>query len=168
MKDQTRLRRISIICFIVMLVMFVIHVQILVTFNRQELNVHGNDSSQKAYMDIDARGNSTSRWEKRDFPLTEDETVSLIGETIDQILYNNSGDMIKDWSLRIAIAGDCFINQAWTGEVEIHQAAENGEDTVQQLSLQDYNLEDVKLRYRYDGELLIPLQKGDYVVYIPQ
>ena len=31
MKDQTRLRRISIICFIVMLVMFVIHVQILVT-----------------------------------------------------------------------------------------------------------------------------------------
>ena len=74
--------------------------------------MHGNDSSQKAYMDIDARGNSTSRWEKRDFPLTEDETVSLIGETIDQILYNNSGDMIKDWSLRIAIAGDCFINQA--------------------------------------------------------
>ena len=167
MKDQTRFRRISIICFVVMLVMFVIHVQILVTFNQQELNVHGNDSSQNAYMEIDSRNNTTSRWEKRDFPLTEDETVNLIGQTIDQTLYNNSGDMIRDWSLRINIAGDCFINQCWTGEVEIHQAAENGEDTVQRLNLQDYVLEDVKLQYRYDGDLLIPLQKGDYVVYYP-
>lgn len=110
-----------------MLVMFVFHVQILVTFNQQEMSVHGNDSSQKAYMEIDSRGNSTSRWEKRDFSLTGDKTVSLIGETIDQTLHNNSGDMIRDWSLRITIAGDCFINQCWTGEVEIHQAGEDGE-----------------------------------------
>ena len=167
MKDQTTLRRISIICFVVMLVMFVIHVQILVTFNQQEMSVHGNDSSQKAYMEIDSRGNSTSRWEKRDFPLTGDETVSLIGETIDQTLYNNSGDMIRDWSLRITIAGDCFINQCWTGEVEIHQAGEDWEEATQRLNLQDYVLEDVKLNYRFDGDLLIPLQKGDYVVYYP-
>ena len=40
MKDQAGLRRISIICFIVMLVMFVVHVQVLVTFNRQAVNVH--------------------------------------------------------------------------------------------------------------------------------
>ncbi len=128
--------------------------------------MHGNDSSQKAYMEIDSRGNSTSRWEKRDFPLTGDKTVSLIGETIDQTLHNNSGDMIRDWSLRITIAGDCFINQCWTGEVEIHQAGEDGE-AAQRLNLQDYVLENVKLNYRYDGDLLIPLQKGDYVVYYP-
>lgn len=32
MKDQNRLRRISIVLFVVMLVMFVVHVQILVNF----------------------------------------------------------------------------------------------------------------------------------------
>ena len=51
--------------------------------------------------------------------------------------------------------------------MEIHQAAENGEETVQRINLQDYVLEDVKLRYRFDGDLLIPLQKGDYIVYFP-
>jgi signal transduction histidine kinase len=167
MKDQTGLRRISIILFVAMLLMLVIHVQILVTFNRQEVTVHGNDSGSKAYMEIDPRGNSTSRWLKRDYPLTEEETVDLIGETIDQTLYNNSGDNIESWGLRINITGDCFINQAWTGEVEIHQAGDDGEETVQRLNLQDYVLNDLKLRYRYDGDLLIPLRQGDYILYIP-
>ena len=167
MKDQNRFKRISIICFIVMLVMFIVHVQILVTFNRKVLNVHGNDSSSPAYMDINTRGQSTSRWEKRDYPLTEDRTVTLFGETIDQTLYNNSGDSIRDWGLRINIAGDCFINQAWTGEVEIHQFVGSDQEQVQRINLQDYALDDVKLAYRYDGDLLIPLQKGDYLIYFP-
>ena len=62
MKGQTGLRRISMICFIVMLVAFVMHVQILVSFNRQVVTVHGNDSSSQVYMAIDARDNSTSSW----------------------------------------------------------------------------------------------------------
>ncbi len=53
MKEQSRFKQISIICFIAMLVLFVVHVQILVMFNRQEVVIHGNDSSQKAYMEID-------------------------------------------------------------------------------------------------------------------
>ena len=167
MKDQTGLRRISIVCFAVMLVMFVIHVQILTMFNRQEKTVHGNDSSSTAYMEIDPRSNSTSSWLKRDFPLAEEQQVDLIGQTIDMTLYNNSGDGIRDWGLRINVAQDCFINQAWTGETEIHQFGEDGRETVQRLDLRDYTLEDVKLEYRYDGDLLIPLKSGDYVIYYP-
>ena len=42
------------------------HVQILVMFNQTGQTVQGNDSTAGAYMNIDFRGNSTSRWEKRD------------------------------------------------------------------------------------------------------
>ena len=166
-KDQTGLRRISILFFIAMLVMFVVHVQILVMFNRQEVNIHGNDTSGSASMVIDPRAASTSKWLKRDFPLSEGRTVDLTGQTIDETICNNSGDLIKTWQLRINIAGDCFINQAWTGTLEIHQFVGTDREAVQTLDLQNYVLDDVKLQYRYDGDLLIPLQKGDYLLYFP-
>ena len=121
MKDQVGLRRICLICLIAMLIMFIAHIQILVMFNQHILTVQGNDRGSNISMEIDPRESSTSRWQKRDFPLTEDRTVDLIGETIDGSLSNNSGDTMRDWQLRINIKGDCFINQAWTGEVEIHQ-----------------------------------------------
>jgi len=166
-KDQIGLRRISILFFIAMLVMFVVHVQILVMFNRQEVNIHGNDTSGSASMVIDPRAASTSKWLKRDFPLSEGRTVDLTGQTIDETICNNSGDLIKTWQLRINIAGDCFINQAWTGTLEIHQFVGTDREAVQTLDLQNYVLDDVKLQYRYDGDLLIPLQKGDYLLYFP-
>ena len=96
MKDQSFLKRISIVLFVIMLVMFIVHVQILVHFNRQVITVHGNDQSGSSYMEINDRENSTSSWLKRDFPLTEESTVDLIGQTIDETLYNNSGDEIRD------------------------------------------------------------------------
>lgn len=93
-------------------------------------------------MEIDARQNSTSTWLKRDFSL-DGETVDLIGSTIDGTLHNDSRDQVKEWDLRINIAGNCFVNQAWNGEVEIHQFAGTEKETVQRLNLQDYRLEDV-------------------------
>ncbi len=144
-KSHMGLKQISIALFFVTLAMLVVHIQLLAAFNRHELSVQGNDSSQTAYMAIDPRANSTSRWLKRDFPLTEDRTVDLTGQTTDETLYNNSPDLIRDWQLRINIAGDCFVNQSWNGMVEIHQFVNTGNETVQTLSLQDYQLEDVKL-----------------------
>ena len=167
MKDQSFLRRISIALFVVMLLMFIVHVQILVHFNRQVITVHGNDTSGSSYMEINDRENSTSSWLKRGFQLTEDKTVDLTGQTVDETLYNNSGDVIQNWGLQINITGDCFINQAWNGEVEIHQFAGSEDETVQRLNLQDYKLEDIRLQYQFDGDLLIPLKTGDYIVYFP-
>ena len=102
MKDQNRLRRISIVLFVVMLVMFVVHVQILVNFNRQVLNVHGNDSSSKSYMEINDRDNSTSSWLKRGFRLTEGRTVNLTGQTVDETLTRPGTARSRFTSLRRA------------------------------------------------------------------
>jgi hypothetical protein len=117
-------------------------------------------------MDIDPRSDSTSTWLKRSFAMGN-SVVDLTGQTIDGTLRNQSRDTLKDWELRINITGDCYINQAWNGEVEIHQFSGTDKEVVQRLNLQNYQLEDVTFEYRYDGDLLIPLQQGDYVIYYP-
>ena len=167
MIDQHRLRRLSVILFFLSLVMLVIHLETLVRFNRREIHVQGNNSSDVVGMAIDARAGSTSTWLKRSFVLDDGREVDLIGQTIDGTLRNGSRETLKDWELRINIVGDCYINQAWNGEVEIHQFVGTEKETVQRMNLQDYRLEDVTFEHRYDGDLLIPLQKGDYVIYYP-
>ena len=167
MMDQNRLRRLGVVLFILTLAMLVIHMESLIRFNRQEFRLHGNEVSRGIQMDIDARADSTSSWLKRSFLMDDGKTVDLIGQTIDGTLVNQSADAIQDWELRINILGDCYINQAWNGEVEIHQFTGTDREVVQRLNLQNYQLEDVQFEYRYDGDLLIPLQQGDYVIYYP-
>lgn len=167
MTGQNRFRQISIILFVLSLITLAVHIESLVKFNQSEFLVHGNSSPGEVRMKIDSRENSTSTWLKRSFPLSATQLVDLTGQTIDGVLHNGSGDEIQDWSLRINIAGDCFINQAWNGEVEIHQYAGTDREKVQRLNLQSYELSDVIFDKRYDGDLLIPLQAGDYVIYYP-
>ena len=167
MIDQNRLKRLSVVLFILSMIMLIVHMETLVRFNRQTLHIHGADNTGDVRMEIDARADSTSSWLKRSFHMDDNSVVDLIGQTIDGTLYNKSGDAIQDWELQINISGDCFINQAWNGEVEIHQFVGTDREKVQRLSLQNYQLEDVALENQYDGDLLIPLQQGDYVIYYP-
>ena len=169
MINQNRPRRIGMILFFLTLIMLVVHIETLIRFNRRENSITGgeSDGSAPVSMEIDARADSTSTWLKRDFEMDDGQKVELIGQTIDATLSNKSGDVLKDWELRINITGDCFINQAWTGEVEIHQFVGTDQEKVQRLSLQNYKLEDVTFAYRYDGDLLIPLKSGDYFIYYP-
>lgn len=51
--------------------------------------------------------------------------------------------------------------------MEIHQFIGTDKKQVQRMNLQNDELEDVTFEYRYDGDLLIPLQRGDYVIYYP-
>lgn len=167
MLDQIRLKRLSIVLFVLLLITLVIHMESLVRFNRRALYVHGNDSAEAVRMEIDARADSTSTWLKRSFQMDDGRVVDLTGQTIDGTLVNQSRDAVQDWELRINITGDCFINQAWNGEVEIHQFVGTDAEKVQRMNLQNYQLEDVTFKNYYDGDLLIPLQQGDYVIYYP-
>ena len=167
MADQNRLRRISIMLFVLALISLAVHMESLVRFNRGGLAIHGADSSSGISLEIDARKDSTSTWLKRSFLLDDGRSVNLVGQTVDATLENSTEDAIRDWELRIDIAGDCYINQAWNGEGEIHQFVGTEKERGQRMNLQNYQLEDVTFKYRYDGDLLIPLQAGDYVVYSP-
>lgn len=166
MNSQANLKKVCVILVVATIVALIVHLAGLAMFNQHVNEVHGNDSSSASYMEIDPRQDSTSSWVKRDYDLYG-KTVDITGSTIDGTLHNSSDDTIESWTLRINIVGDCLINQAWNGEVEIHQFVGTANEKVQRMNLQDYNLEDVKLEYQYDGDLLIPLKAGDYVLYFP-
>lgn len=160
------LKKICALLLIATAIALAVHLVSLDLFNKRENVVHGNDATSVSYMEIDARKDSTSTWVKRDYDLFG-EKVNITGATIDGELHNTSSDTISNWTLRLNIQGDCLINQAWNGEVEIHQYVGTADETVQRMNLQNYNLDDVKLDHLYDGDLLIPLKAGDYVIYYP-
>lgn len=69
--------------------------------------------------------------------------------------------------MRIDITQDMFINNAWCGTFEIHQNVAANE-IVQTVDLRKYNIDELKIDYIIaDPDLLIPLHKGDYIIYHP-
>ena len=167
---KTDLKRIYrgfiLVCPFVITLLFICQMIFVSRFNAREYVVRGVNQDNPTYFKYAGRGDSTSEWLKRDFDLNG-EKVDLKGQTIDGVLYNHSEDLVSQWTLRINIRGDCYINNAWCGTVEIHQAVGTEDEKVQKLDLRNYKLEEVELDYVYDGDLLIPLSKGDYVIYFP-
>ncbi len=133
------------------------------TVTRENKATHiskGLQESDKTYADVHFRGGETSSWYKMD--------ADLYGKVYDCALYNTMPYQINSWNLRIDIKGDCYLNQFWNGEVEIHQHVASGKEKSQKLNLASYNDEDIILDHTYDAsDLLIELEKGDYIVYHP-
>lgn len=159
-------RAIILFCPILIIILFIGQMIYLSRFNSQEFRAHGEDDTQTTYMSLGNREDSTSVWLKRDFNLNG-QILDLRGQTIDGVVHNNSMDLVGEWSLRINIQSFCYINNSWCGTVTIHQNVGTENEAVQTLDLRNYALEEVELDYFYDGDLLIPLQKGDYVEYTP-
>lgn len=137
-----------------------------ISYNNRVRTVEGRNTELKTHMDIHDRDDTTSEWVKRDYNLNG-TTVNLKAKILDGTLVNNSQDNICSWNMTIRVTGDCMINQAWCGTMEIHQNAGSENEIVQTLDLRNYNLDDVKLKYLYDGDMLIPLSTGDYMIYYP-
>ncbi len=160
-----RLKRVVLVLPVLIVAFIVAEAVYLKYFNGLERRLIGNDTSNGVSLVIDSRDSSTSTWLKREYELY-DETVDLTAQTIDGVFLNSSVYTIRNWSLRINIHSFCLLNQAWCGTMEIHQYV-NGEEKVQTLDLRKYEISDVTLEYLYDGDLLIPLNEGDYVIYYP-
>lgn len=141
------------------------HYTSITEFNNKLHLAHSADDKEKSYMDLVARDLATSSWIKRDYDLYG-ETVNLTAITYDGTLYNKDKEVLNDWTLKVKITKDCFINQMWNGTLEIHQYNE-GMEVVENINLANYDLDEIKLKYLYDGDLLIPLSNGDYFIYFP-
>ncbi len=130
------------------------------SFNELLHQVQGPDYTESSYMDIHYRGGSTSTWYK----MNDD----IYGSTYDGYFYNNSSDLVEDWTLRINIHGDCWLNQFWNGMVEIHQHVKSGQEIVQLLDLAAYEKDLLRVDHIFsETDLLIPLSEGDYIIYYP-
>lgn len=88
--------------------------------------------------------------------------------TYDFTVSNNTADEVSDFSFKLTFSNGVFLSSAWNGALEIHQNVGGDEivDTVPDL--REYNPADYVLEaVEFDGESLIPLNAGDYLVYIP-
>ncbi|MCR4924226.1 MAG: hypothetical protein K5931_09505 [Lachnospiraceae bacterium] len=157
---KKRFQQALIINVILLFIVAGIHLSTTTSFNNQLHTSKGLFSDKPVYMDLHYRGDPNSSWYKED--------VNLRGITYDGVLYNNSPDSVKSWSLRLNITKACYLNQFWNGTVEIHQYVGSINETVQTLNLAEYDTSKIGLEYMMSsGELLIPLHKGDYLIYIP-
>ena len=165
-KRREKVRKILIVLLVCLLAGVMGQTVYIISYNNRVHTVEGADAAQAAYVDIHNRDDATSQWIKRDFAL-KGQTVNLNGRTVDGTFINHSGDMISSWTMTIRIHQDCFVNQAWCGTMEIRQYTGTDREKTQTLDLRNYRLEDVRLEYVYDGDLLIPLSEGDQLIYYP-
>ncbi|MCR5202456.1 MAG: HAMP domain-containing histidine kinase [Lachnospiraceae bacterium] len=138
----------------------VIHIVSVITFNREKRSTEGCNKSKKTYMDVYPRQDSTSPWYKQD--------LDLRGAIYDASLHNNSKDKLQSWTFRFDVQDDCYLNQFWNGEVEVHQNVGTEEEVVERVNLAKFDRDRLKLDYvSRSKDLLIPLKKGDYFIYYP-
>ena len=116
------------------------------------------------------RGGSTDSWVKRventgeNGEAVETEYIGIIYELK---LTNQTEDKLTDWTAKITMPRDSFLNNAWCGKLDIHQTV-GGQEKVQTLDLRDYANYDITLDYEMmDADLMIPLMEGDYFEYFP-
>ncbi len=152
-----------IVTFICIMIAFGVYVFGVNRYNQTARVVTPLSTSTDVMVDIHKRGQSTDSWEKNDaFP-----DKLLYGNIYEATIINNSGITVNDWEIRINIKEDCYINNAWNGTMEIHQYVEEDE-CVQEIDLRDYKEDELTVDYVIAGaDLLIPLNKGDYIIYHP-
>lgn len=87
------------------------------------------------------------------------------GRTIEVTISNESEYRINKWDILYKVPCDMYFDKAWNGTVEIHQF---GEENVDTIATKDMPIADTPLVVCPVDELyLIPLKKGDTVIYHP-
>lgn len=153
-------RNLLLLLAIITVFMAISHLVSVTMFNHQVHTSVGVATEEDSYMDVHFRGGSTAAWEKLE--------LGLNGIIYDGEFHNNSPYLINSWTMEFHVSGDCYINQFWNGELEIHQYPGTDREVIQTLNLASYDLEEIQLDYITDGsDLLIELHKGDYFIYYP-
>ena len=88
--------------------------------------------------------------------------------TYDFVIENNTADEISDFSFKLTFDKELFIASGWNGSVEFHQNVNKGEYVATVPDLREFKAEDYSLdTINIDGETMIRMNPGDYLVYIP-
>lgn len=88
--------------------------------------------------------------------------------TYDITVANNTNDEVSDFSFKWSFSEQVFLSSAWNGALEIHQNGPDGELVATIPDLREYDPDAYALdTFTVDGEAFIPMNAGDYLVYIP-
>jgi len=151
------------ILLVIILLNFSIHVVRTRRFNNQIHTLSNGEVSKN----VNVYGRMTGEWPK------EDALVPGVtnGGTYEFTVINTAVYPIENWSLRLDIQKECYLNQAWNGKIEVHQNVKSGNEKVDILDLHDFIIDYNKLEIESKGigknDLMIHLNKGDYLIYHP-
>lgn len=148
-------------------------------FNHQErilsysaANAEEDNTNKHCAVTIKPRGESTDTWIKRVTETDENgstKEVQYAGIIYDIMIMNQTDITVADWTLKVSIPQDCFLNNAWCGRLEIHQY-KDGKEQAQILDLRKCieQKEKILLEHKVVGtDLMIPVAAGEHFVYLP-
>lgn len=175
-RKQIRLFGISLSIIVLLMAVLCIGVN---QFNNQErvllysaADAEEDNSTKDCAVTIKSRGGNTDSWIKR---VQQENSEGLVEETqyagiiYDMMVVNQTEYMVRDWTLEVLIPQDSYINNAWCGQLEIHQHVTEDE-RVQALDLRKCIEQEVDVILEHEvvgGDLMIPVYGGDYFVYLP-
>ena len=88
--------------------------------------------------------------------------------TYDFTFANHTRDEVSDFVFRLGFRHNAFLSSAWNGSLEIHQNTASDELVARIPDLRDYDPDEYFLDFfTVDGETLIVMNDGDYLVYYP-
>jgi len=150
---------------ILILMGFCIHSYKTSQFNNKEYELNVGSTDNERTFEFTPQNDQKISWTRT--ATLNDDIVDLYACSYEGDFTNYSRIKVSDWTMRLDIVDDCYLNAAWCGLVEIHQN-EDGIEKVQTLDLRNFDKSEVTLTSYEDGDItLFPLKKGDYLVYYP-
>ncbi len=162
---DNRDKRIMIVWLVILLILTIVFVSYIYVFNHTSREYDAGMESKDFQVSIEPRKGSTDSWQKAID--VDGEVLNYRGTIYDATVINTGDSIISNWTMRIDIESDTFLNNAWCGCFEVHQNCD-GQEKVQTVDLRNYKPEDLELDYFIaDPDLMIPLHRGDYLIYHP-
>ena len=134
-----------------------------------ETELFAAEASKGYYASVNAQARDGSWTKAIDWYDEGNEEHNVQAYTVDFFVTNNTKDEIKDFSLKLNFHDDALLLSAWNGSVEIHQHTEDGEIVDLIYDLRQFNPAEhiVETVTATDGEILVYMKPGDYLVYSP-
>lgn len=136
------------------------------TFTGEEAFAQESDRTRNFSLSITQRSSTWSKvFDFNNEGLTEHNYEA---HTYDFSFTNNTKDVVSDFSFRLKFGSEAFLSSAWNGALEIHQMKDGSEVVETIPDLRDYDSSDYNLNFfTVDGETLVAMNAGDYLVYYP-
>ena len=88
--------------------------------------------------------------------------------TYDYTVSNNTDDEVSGFTFKLTFSQDAYLSSAWNGALEIHQSTKDGEYVATVPDLREFDADEYEFEtFTVDGETLIAMRPGDYLVYTP-
>ena len=136
------------------------------TFSGDDLFTNEKNKNYEVVVNARARSSTWGKiFDLYDEGLTENNFQAY---TYDFTVSNNTNYEVDDFTFKLTFSKDSFLSSGWNGSVEIHQNVNSKEIVSVVSDLREFDPVVHPLETAvFDGETLIPLKQGDYIIYTP-